>query len=145
MARFEQSTTVSISPDKAYDYLADITRHTEWGSHLASAERTTAGPVVVGSTFSTVGKLFGTHKAEVKITELVPNQKIVYESQDDSGHFRHQFTLNAEDGGAAITKSVEPLKVTGPLKLFSPLLPLLSRRGLATDLRKIKERLEAQA
>jgi uncharacterized protein YndB with AHSA1/START domain len=145
MARIEQSTTVSVPPEKAFNYLADIARHTEWGSHLASAEKASDGPVAAGSTFTTVGKLFGTHRAEVKITELVPNQKIVYESQDDSGHFRHEFSLNAADGGTAITKSVEPLKITGPLKLFSPLLPLLSRRNMATDLKKIKERLEAQA
>ena len=91
MARIEQSATVNVPPEKAFDYLADVTRHIEWGSHLSSADKTSDGPVVVGSTFATVGKLFGTHEAEVKITELVPNQKITFESQDDSGHFRHEF------------------------------------------------------
>jgi uncharacterized protein YndB with AHSA1/START domain len=144
MARFEQSTTVSVPPEKAFDYLADISRHTDWARHLASAEKSSDGPVAAGSTFTTVRKLFGTHRSEVKITELVPNQKIVYEAQDDSGHFRHHISLAAKDGGSEITKGVEPLRITGPLKLFSPLLPLISRRGLATDLRNIKERLEAQ-
>ena len=92
MARIEQSTTVSAPPEKAFDYLADIARHTEWGSHIASAEKASDAPIAAGSTFTTVGKLFGIHRAEVKIAELVPNQKIVYESQDDSGHFRHEFT-----------------------------------------------------
>jgi len=145
MARIEQFTTVSAPPEKAFDYLADIARHTEWGSHITSAEKASDAPLAAGSTFTTVGKLFGIHRAEVKIAELVPNQKIVYESQDDSGHFRHEFTLNPGDGGTTLTKSVEALKITGPLKLFSPLLPLLSRRNMATDLKKIKERLEAQA
>ena len=125
MARIEQSATVNVPPEKAFNYLADITKHTEWGSHLHSSENTSDGPVVVGSTFTTVGKLFGTHQAEVKITELIPNQKITFESQDDSGHFRHEFILAPSNGGTAITKAVEPLETKGPLKLFSPILPLI--------------------
>jgi uncharacterized protein YndB with AHSA1/START domain len=144
MTRVEQSTTVNVPAEKAFGYLSDIARHTEWASHLSSADKATEGAVAVGSTFTTVGKLFGTHQAEVKVTELVPNQRIVYEAQDDSGHFRHEFALSAANGGTEITKSVEPLEITGPLKLFSPILPLLSRRALSTDLKKIKERLEAQ-
>jgi uncharacterized protein YndB with AHSA1/START domain len=143
MARIEQSITVSAPPEKAFSYLADIARHTEWGSHLASAEQSSDGPIAVGTTFATVGKLFGTHSAEVKITELVPSEKIAYESQDDSGRFDHEFVLAPADGGTTLTKSVEPLKMQGPLKLFSPIFPLVARRGLATDLKKIKERLEA--
>ena len=145
MGRIEQSATINVPPEKAFDYLSDVTRHIEWGSHLASADKTSDGPIVVGSTFNTVGKLFGTHEAEVKITELVPNQKIAFESQDDSGHFRHEFVLAPSNGGTAVTKAVEPLQTKGPLKLFSPILPLIVRRGFATDLKKIKERLETQA
>jgi uncharacterized protein YndB with AHSA1/START domain len=145
MPRIEQSTTVNVPPEKAFDYLADITKHTEWGSHLQSVEKASDGPVAVGSTFRTVGKLFGTHEAEVKIIELVPSQKIAFEAQDDSGHFRHEFILAPSNGGTAITKAVEPLETKGPLKLFSPILPLIVRRGFATDLKKIKERLETQA
>ena len=145
MPRIEQSATVNVPPGKAFDYLADITKHTEWGSHLQTAEKTSDSALAVGSTFRTVGKLFGTHEAEVKITELVPNQKIAFESQDDSGHFRHEFVLAPSNGGTAITKAVEPVETKGPLKLFSPILPLIVRRGFATDLKKIKEQLEAQA
>ena len=72
MARIEQSTTVNVPPEKAFDYLADVTRHIEWGSHLSSADKTADCPVVVGSTFATVGKLFGTHEAEVKINGARP-------------------------------------------------------------------------
>jgi uncharacterized protein YndB with AHSA1/START domain len=145
MARIEQSATVNVPPQKAFDYLADITKHTEWASHLSSAEKTSDGAVAVGSTFATVGKLFGTHQAEVKVIELVPNEKIAFEARDDSGHFRHEFVLAPSNGGTTITKAVEPLQTRGPLKLFSPILPLIVRRGFATDLKKIKERLETQA
>ncbi len=143
MARFQQATTVSAPPEKAYQYLADIAKHTEWASHLASAEKTSDSAVAVGSTFATLGKQLGTHRAQVTITELVPNEKITFESEDDTGHFRHDFVFAAKDGGTEITKGFEPLRTNFPLKLASPLLPLLAPRGLAADLRKIKERLEA--
>jgi len=139
----QQSTTVNVAPEKAYEYLADITKHTEWASHLASAEKTSDGAVTVGSTFTTVGKQLGTHRAQVTITELVPNEKIAFESEDDIGRFRHNFLFAAKDGGTEITKGVEPLRRSVVFKLLTPLTPLIVPRGLATDLKKIKERLEA--
>src|SRR5437867_8802782 len=99
MAVFQQSTTVNVDPQKAFNYLSDITKHGEWATHLVEARKTSEGPIAVGSTFETVGKQFGTHRAEVKITELVPTKKIVFEAQDDSGQFRHSFTLAAAGGG----------------------------------------------
>ena len=143
MAQFQQSTTVSVPPEKAYEYLADISKHTEWAPHLASAEKTSDGPVAVGSTFRTVGRQLGTHEAQVRITELVPNEKIVFESEDDTGQFRHSFSLQRSESGTAITKAVEPLRKSLFLTLLSPLTPVIIPRGLATDLKKIRERLEA--
>ena len=106
-------------------------------------EKTSTGPIAVGSTFSTTGHLMGTHTGVVTITELVPNQKIVYEANDDTGHIRHSLTFAAENGGTRIAKSFEPIKTGFMLTVFRPMMYVVAPRGLTEDLQKIKSRLEA--
>lgn len=141
--QFEQRATVKVPPEKAFDYLADIGRHGEWASHSLQIEKASQGPLAVGTTFKTVGHMMGTHQAEVTITELVPGQKIAFESRDDTGHFRHYFNLQPGDGGTVVTKGVQPMETSLMLKLMTPMLPLIMARGLKADLGKIKSHLEA--
>jgi uncharacterized protein YndB with AHSA1/START domain len=143
MPRFERSITVNCPPQKAYDYLADVSRHSDWASHNLSVEKTSAGPIAVGSTFSSTGHQMGTHTRVVTITELVPNQKIVYQSDDDTGKMRHSFTFAAENGGTRIAKSFEPIKTGLMLTVFRPMMYVVQPRMLSADLQKIKSRLEA--
>jgi uncharacterized protein YndB with AHSA1/START domain len=144
MPRVERETTVNVPAEKAFPYLADVSRHVEWAGHQLEVQKTSDGPIAVGSTFSSVGHQMGTHKGQVTITELVPNQKIVYESQDDVGHFRHYFVLAQKDGGTQITKGFEPLKLSLMFRVLSPfILRVAAPKGLAGDLQRIKEKLEA--
>jgi uncharacterized protein YndB with AHSA1/START domain len=99
MSRFAKSIDVRCPPDKAFAYLSDITKHGEWGAHGLTVEKTSEGPIAVGSTFSSVGHQMGTHKGVVTLTELVPNEKIVYESNDDTGRMRHEFDFAPANGG----------------------------------------------
>jgi len=144
LASFQQSTTVNASPEKAFEYLADLTKHPEWAAHKLEVQKTSGEPLAVGSTFSAVGHEMGTHRATVKLTELRSPERIAYEAEDDTGHFRHWISIAAaRDGGTEITKGVEPVRTNLMLKLMTPLMPLMVSRGLRGDLQRIKERLEA--
>ena len=146
MASFEQSTTVNASPQKAFEYLADLTRHPEWAAHKLEVQKTSAEPAAAGSTYSAVGHEMGTHRAAVKLTELRSPERIAYEAEDDTGHFRHWISIAAaRDGGAEITKGVEPMRTNLMLTLLRPLMPMMVSRGLKGDLQRIKERLEAES
>jgi len=144
MASFQQSITVSASPETAFGYLADLTKHPEWAAHKLEVQPASEGPAAAGSTFSAIGHEMGTHRATVKITELSP-ERIAYEAEDDTGHFRHWISISASrDGGAEITKGVEALRTNLMLTLLKPLMPMMVSRGLKGDLQRIKQRLEAQ-
>jgi uncharacterized protein YndB with AHSA1/START domain len=144
MAEFSKALVVDCTPEQAFEYLADIARHPEWANNPLEIEKTSEGPIAVGSTFSSIGKQMGTHRGEVKIVELVPNEKIVYESDDDTGRLRHTFLLAPSDGGAMITKSGQVLEAKSLLmKVASPIFGLVVPRGLDQDLRSIRARLEA--
>lgn len=144
MAEFSKALVVNCPPEKAFGYLSDIAQHPKWAANPLEIEKTSDGPIAVGTTFRSVGKLMGTHSGTVTIRELVPNEKIVYEADDDTGLVRHTILLAPADGGTMITKSsdiVEKRSLT--LKLATPLLGMIVPRGLGQDLQSIKTQLEA--
>ena len=143
MPRFEKSIDINVPPQKAYDYLSDITKHGEWGSHNLTVEKTSAGPIAVGATFGSTGHQMGKHTGVVTITNLVPNQKVVYESSDDTGRMRHAFEFAPQNGGTRVTKSFETVKTGLMLTVFRPMMYVVQPRMLQNDLTKIKAKLEA--
>lgn len=144
MAEFQKALIIECSPEKAFQYLSDLTRHPEWAANRLEVQKTSDGPISEGTTFHSIGHLMGKHEGEVRIIELIPNEKIVYEADDDTGRVRHTILIAPANGGTMITKSAEVLETRAiTFKLASPLLSLIVPRGLQQDLRKIKERLEA--
>lgn len=146
MAVIERQITINAPPERVFAYLSDISRHAEWAGHSLKVEKTSEGPVAVGSTFSTVGHQLGRDfEAEVRITELVSNEKLAFEAEGKDFHFSHHFLLRSENGGTRLTKGGEAKRLGFPFGLLLPLLSALGvvARGLDGDLQRIKARLEA--
>ncbi len=143
MAIIERQTTVNAPAEKVFSYVSDIPRHSEWAAHKLEIESASEGAVAVGSTFNCVGHEMGTHRGKVTVTELVPNSKLVYEAEDDTGRFRHHFMLEEEGGATRVTKGVEALRLSLLFKILSPVaFAFMVPRGLDGDLKRIKGRLE---
>src|SRR3972149_4446612 len=105
----EQQIVINAPAEKVFSYLADISKHGEWGqpSQKLQVEKTSAGPIGQGSTFRSVGKQFGTQNDTVTITEYVPNQRVVYESRGKAGLIRHSFELKPAHAGVPATKAFD--------------------------------------
>ena len=147
MGVIQRETTIKAGNQTIFNYLADVTNHSQWGAHDLKVEPKSQGPVAVGSTFETVGHQFGEQPATVTITELVPNEKIGYESTGKVGQFRHGFVIKDNgDGTSLVTKTMEIGQVNPlPFKIMMPIVrAFIAPRGLDGDLQRIKEKLEAQ-
>ena len=145
MARVEKQITINAPAEKVFTYLADITKHGEWGNpgQKLHVEKTSDGPIGQGSTFRSVGKQFGTQNDTVAITEYVPNQRVVYESRGKAGLIRHSFELKPADGGVQVTKSFDVVKAGFPFVLFLPMARAFILPGaLSADLQRIKAKVE---
>ena len=142
MARFEKEATIGAPAEKVFEYVSDIARHGEWAGDRLEVEKTSQGPLGVGSTFSCVGHQMGTHKGQITVTQFEPGSRVVFESVDDTGKWRHTFMVDGAGGETRLTKAVEPVKLSAMNTLMSPLLPLLVPRMLGADLRRIKSNLE---
>ena len=147
MGVIQRQTEIHASDAEIFTYLIDVSNHSQWSGHNLKVEKKSDGPVGAGSVFETVGQQFGEQPGTVTITEAVPNQKIVYESDGKVGHFRHQFLIEPEaDGNVKVTKSMEMLEVRSlPLKIMRPIVGgFIGPRNLDGDLQRIKEKLETQ-
>ena len=143
MKRFEESTMIAAPASSVYAYVSDFTRHGEWSGHELQVTRTSDGPVAVGSTFSTVAKLFGTQKEQSTITDLTPDTSFAWDSTGALGRAHHAFSLTEQDGKTVVRKSAEIVQPTFLAKMTSWRLSRDIPKSLASDLQKIKATLEA--
>lgn len=142
--RYTKETVINAPAEKVYAYLADLSRHTEWASHPLKLEPASPGAfTAVGSTFASVGHQFGRDNTEtVTVRELVPNQSIIYESNGKGGLTRHTFALIAANGGTRLSKSMESVSWPAFTKLLTPFFMIALPAAMATDLKRIKAKLE---
>ena len=144
MVEFQKSLVVNCTPQQAFAIVSDVARHPEWATTKLEVEKTSEGEIAVGTTFRTTGYQFGKHEGEVRIVELIPNEKVVYESNDDVVRNRHSFLLAPTDGGTLVTKSLQVLESKGLFfKIATPILGIIVPRGLGADLKNISAQLEA--
>ena len=103
MAGFEKEIVVNAPPDKVFSYLADFTRHHEWTAQPVRIEQTSQGPVGRDTTFSSRNRFMGRDlEDKLIVTEFVPNQRLVYDGDGDTGGFRHVLQVQPANGGTRI-------------------------------------------
>lgn len=143
MAIIERRIDIDAAPGEVFGYVTDFPRHSEWAAHDLQVEPTGAGPLAVGSTYASKSHLMGQHIATIDVTELDPDRRVVFECEDNTGRYRHFFQVEDRDGATQLVKGMEPLRMSLMFKLASPLMPLIVGRGFDSDLKRIKERIEA--
>ena len=143
MAVFRKETTIQKSPDEVFAYVSDMSRHGEWGGHELEVTKTSAGPIGVGSTFSSLSKQFGTQREQQTVTEYVPGQRFVFEATGALGLARHIFELSpAAGGGTNVAKSMELVKPTFLARMTSLKIRSDQPKAMEQDLANIKRNLE---
>jgi uncharacterized protein YndB with AHSA1/START domain len=98
---------------KVFDYVADVSRHGEWGSepdHMkATAER--AGPPAVGARYKAEGVLNGkVNPSVVTITALESPKRFAFDAEDSNSIFHHEFVFSQSNGGTSVQRTVTMTK-----------------------------------
>jgi uncharacterized protein YndB with AHSA1/START domain len=104
---------IKAPQSKVFDYVADVSRHGEWGSeddHMkATAEK--PGSPAVGARYRADGMLNGKPNASVvTITALEAPKRIAFDAEDANSVFHHEFVLSAADGGTHVERHVTMTK-----------------------------------
>ncbi len=141
-----QKITINAPAEKVFNYVADISKHGEWGnpSQKLQVEKTSDGPIGQGSTFKSVGHQFGTQNDTVKIVEYAPSKRVVYESEGKAGVLRHWFDITPSGSGVEVEKGFDVVKAGFPFVIFAPIVKAFVAPGaLKSDLERIKAKVEA--
>jgi uncharacterized protein YndB with AHSA1/START domain len=104
---------VKAPPATVFNYVADVSRHGEWGSeddHMkASGEK--AGAPAVGSRYKAEGMLNGKlNQSVVTLTVLEPPNRLAFDAEDSNSAFHHEFTFSPANGGTHVERHVTMTK-----------------------------------
>lgn len=107
------SVDVKAPQATVFNYVADVSRHGEWGSaddHMkATAER--PGPPAMGARYKADGLLNGKqNESTVTITNLEPPKRLAFDAEDSNSVFHHEFTFSPAAGGTHVERHVTMTK-----------------------------------
>ena len=105
--------TIKAPQARVFEYLADVSRHGEWGSSddrmKIAAEK--PGPPAVGERYQADALLNGEqNKSTVTITALEPPKRIAFDAEDSNSVFHHEFILTPEGDGTRFERRVTMTK-----------------------------------
>jgi uncharacterized protein YndB with AHSA1/START domain len=107
------NVTIAAPQAKVFDYIADVSRHGEWGSAddkmKVAAEK--PGPPAVGARYKAEGVLNGkVNHSVVTMTAYEPPKRIAFDAEDSNSVFHHEFVFTPADGGTRVERHVTMTK-----------------------------------
>jgi uncharacterized protein YndB with AHSA1/START domain len=130
----EQTLEVTLKqpPERAYEFFVDFPNEPAWNPECLKVEKTSAGPVGVGTTYAGKMRRVGQIRTEIVALDRPHSFSTVERSRGAEGMFEFRFTPH--DGGTRMQVSVR-LQPHGPMRLLEPLMRRLVPKMLA-DLRE---------
>jgi uncharacterized membrane protein len=142
--RIEESVEINRPLDKVYEYVANPENLPEWTGTVIETQKDTPGPLLEGSTFTSVGKFLG-RRVESPFEVTAHQSSRLHSHKSTGGPLPTEWTLTFEEvaGGTRYTQVAEG-EPGGFFGLVGPLLERVGRRQLRTDLENLKDLLEAR-
>lgn len=99
--------TIKAPQTKVFDYVADVSRHGEWGMDNMKAVAEKPGLPAVGMRYKAEGLLMGkVNPSVVTITAYDPPKRVAFDAEDKDSVFHHEFIFNADGGGTRVERRV---------------------------------------
>jgi len=143
VSRIEESIEIKRPIDRVFAYTTDVESWPKW-QPFPEAEQTSQGPMGVGSTTKgTIRMMCLTMKWTAKVTEYELDRKLGKNISSGPITIEQHNTYDPIEEGTKFTIAYN-IKVGGFMKLFSPIVITLIRRGLKKALSNLKGILETQ-
>jgi hypothetical protein len=117
MKEFSASTTINAAPEKVWAILMDLAKYPEWDPVAERIE----GRVALGEKITAYTKLSPGRAFPAKVTELVPERKMVWTGGMPLGLFTGVRTFTLTPKGDGVTEFTLHEKFSGPM------MPLIGR------------------
>mgnify|MGYP002136875543 CR=1 FL=1 len=122
MINFNQSTTIEASIEKVFGIISDPKKIPLWRNNVPKISDI-SGTTQVGTTFLEEVHFMGTKQLLMKVTEFIPNKKIVIEAQSGMSMLPTQSFTFSENGNTTQVELSVTMKVSGFFKLMEFMLP----------------------
>ncbi len=128
MARYTVSVRTSMSPEEAFDYMADLRNFAEWDPGVVSSELVEGDEPALGSVFEVaVNAVGGPMKLRYRIERYERPDVVVAIASNRRLTSDDTITVEAADGGSIVTYDAV-LTLNGLFRFADPLLSLAFRR-----------------
>jgi hypothetical protein len=143
MSRIEESVEIHCPVEKAFAFTIDAARWSTWQTIIPEAEQTSKGPVGIGTTFRGTNHLMGrTMKWTAQVIEYEKDRKFGKNITSGSVFIEQHNTYEPAKDGLKFTIAYD-MKVSGFLKLLSPIIVSSMHKELKKSLGNLKQILEA--
>jgi uncharacterized membrane protein len=140
----EVDFVVNRPVEVVFAFLSDFENNLKWRASQVEVEKTSDGPIGVGTTYRLVNNLLGRRvDLGATVVEFEPNRR--FASRDDGPiPIEAQRIFEPVEGGTRVTLIVKA-EPGGLLRIAEPLLGAILKRRLEADAAKAKDVLEARA
>lgn len=127
--------------EEVFDYFTDVSNDREWNPFAKKAEKTSEGPLGVGTTFFVVRKMSG--PIDIEYTEYERPTRWTLRGTGRPASFTYVADFAPTDGGTQLTSTMA-MEPKGVFKLLTPVMR--SQLGKQLDLvhQALKRRLESR-
>jgi uncharacterized protein YndB with AHSA1/START domain len=125
MADRSDSIVIDRPVETVFAYVTDVTNDPAWHTDVLEAQKTSAGPIGVGTVWHARFKpAMGISEGDMRVVMFEPNRKHVM--MGDVGHMHPTLTyvLEPSNGGTKFTRHVQ-ISVSGWMKIMSPMIGMM--------------------
>jgi dehydrogenase/reductase SDR family member 12 len=145
MARIRESLQVPITPEQAFDHVAEFTTTASWDPGIAAARRLDDGPIGLGSRFEVRQKLGPmTVPLVYEITRYERPNRVVLHTKGPLHEGEDDVRFAPKDGGTEVSWGAM-FRVRGPGLLLDPALGVGFRNVGAKAIKGLERSLTALA
>jgi carbon monoxide dehydrogenase subunit G len=139
----DKSIHINKPAAEVFAFMSDFANDAKWQADLIRSEKTSDGPMAVGSTGLTVQKVMGKEMQNgIEVTVYEPPKR--FAAKTTSGPVKFEFTATYEEmgGGTHVTMNMKG-EAGGFFKVAEGMLKKEIEKSFERDFAKLKEILEA--
>jgi len=135
--------TIAAKPGTVFKYLTDLKYHYLWNPQLQSIS--TTEKLKLGTQYETTSLVLGVKiKACNEVTQLVPNKYLELENNTGTVHYKASFKLSPKGSSTVVICETTVSSQSEAFAFAKPVLKMLARRELQTDMQALKIAVENQ-
>jgi len=134
----ESKITIQASPGEVYKYLSNLKYYYLWNASLRYLSY--EGPLKKGVSFDSENIILNKNviKGHNIVTAIEPNKKIETENKLGMIKYKQMFELKEQAKGTQVINRIDVLTPAQAFGLTTPVLKILAKRELRTDLQTLK-------